>query len=89
MATASAIVPISASDKASGRIALVTGSAVLVSPQVLGALADPLGIAQAYGLTLFLLASAAGMALFANLQAARQAPPPMSHTSLPEGALGR
>ena len=48
----------SAVDRASARISLGNGCAILLTPQLLGSLADSVGIARAYGIVAALLALA-------------------------------
>lgn len=57
------------SDTASGRISLGAGMAILISPQILGTVADYTDIKVAYGLVLVILVLALGVTLRANQQA--------------------
>lgn len=66
LAAASSVVTPSQTDAASGRITLASGSAILVTPQVLGALADQIGIQSAYGIAGVLLVIAVGAVFYAN-----------------------
>lgn len=55
LSVASGLVTPRQSDRASGRVALGAGLAVLTAPQVLGTLADALGIQQAFGVVPLLI----------------------------------
>ncbi|MBN1965535.1 MAG: MFS transporter, partial [Anaerolineae bacterium] len=54
------------SDAASARIVLGAGVAILVAPQLLGTMADQIGVWSAYGLVAVVLVIAAGIAVFAR-----------------------
>jgi fucose permease len=58
MAAAINVVEPHQADRASGRIALVAGAAILITPQTLGALADQVGIKAAYSVAAVFLALA-------------------------------
>ncbi len=60
LSTASGVVKPSQADQASGRLVLASGSAILITPQALGTLADQIGIKGAYGVAgVFLVLAAA------------------------------
>ena len=63
---ASSVAPFHQLDRASSRITMAAGLAILVTPQVLGTLADQIDIKNAYAVAAGFLILAAGMALFAN-----------------------
>jgi MFS family permease len=69
LSTASGIVEPHQADRASGRLALASGSAILITPQVLGTLADQTGIKGAYGVVAVFLV----LALAATVSARRRA----------------
>lgn len=54
------------SNKASGCISLAGGAAILITPQVLGAAADQIGIFNAYGIVMPVLAAVIGVTWYAN-----------------------
>jgi fucose permease len=49
LSVASSVVSPRLSDAASGRVSLAAGAAILIAPQILGSLADQVGISNAYG----------------------------------------
>jgi MFS family permease len=57
----SAAVPPALSDRASGRISLTAGTAVLAAPQVLGTLADQIGLRSAYSGVILLILIVVGL----------------------------
>lgn len=61
LSVASSVVPPRLSDAASGRVSFSAGLAILIAPQILGSLADQVGIANAYGVVAVL--SVAAMAV--------------------------
>lgn len=71
LAIASGIVQPAQSDTASGRVALAGGAAILIAPQVLGTLADAVGIASAYGVVIVLLVAAVSVMLWTTRLAVR------------------
>jgi MFS family permease len=56
---------------ASARTSMASGLAILVGPQILGAVADQLGINRAYGVVPLLVGLALALTIFANQLAAR------------------
>ena len=66
LSAASSVVTPTQADRASGRIALAAGLAILITPQVLGALADQVGIAGAFAVVVVFLALALGAVRAAN-----------------------
>jgi MFS family permease len=62
-------------DRASARITLASGLAILLAPQTLGTAADQIGIERAFGLVVALLVLAAVVSAAANRLAARQSAP--------------
>lgn len=56
-----------AANKASARTSLAAGLAILIAPQVLGSLADRIGMATAFALTGALPLGVLGLVIFANL----------------------
>jgi MFS family permease len=61
-------------DKASARVSMGGGLAILAAPLMLGRVADLVGIRDAFGLVIVLVILAGGMALCALQFSARQAP---------------
>jgi fucose permease len=59
-------VPMSVSDRASGRVTFGSGFAIFLAPQVLGSLADQVGISNAFAVTGMLLIAAMGVVVWAN-----------------------
>jgi len=70
-AASSSVLPHQA-DAASSRITLSAGMAILITPQILGSLADQIGIKNAYGVAAVFLVVAAGAILLASRLALRQ-----------------
>jgi fucose permease len=66
LSAASGVVRTHQSDRASGRITLAAGTAILVTPQALGTLADQVGIKNAYGVAAVFLVLALGAILAAG-----------------------
>ncbi len=66
--TLSAAVGVAAdqSNKASGRISLAGGTAILITPQILGTAADQIGIFNAYGIVVPVLAAVIAVTWYAN-----------------------
>jgi len=58
-------------NKASARVSMASGIAILVAPQVLGAVGDQTGIESAYGIVVFLMTGALIVMLAANWLATR------------------
>jgi fucose permease len=73
LSTASGVVKPSQADQASGRLILGSGSATLITPQVLGMLADQIGIKGAYSVAGLSLVLALVMVQIANRRAAQLA----------------
>jgi fucose permease len=73
LSTASGVVKPSQADQASGRLILASGSAILITPQALGTLADQVGIKGAYGVAGVFLVLALLMVQIANRKAAQLA----------------
>jgi fucose permease len=73
LSTASGVVKPSQADQASGRLILASGSAILITPQALGTLADQIGIKGAYGVAGVFLVLALVMVQIANRKAAQLA----------------
>jgi fucose permease len=71
LSAASGVVMPAQADAASGRIALAAGVAILITPQVLGSLADQIGIQSAYSIVVIFLLIVAGAVLYANRLVAR------------------
>jgi fucose permease len=71
LSTASGVVKPSQADQASGRLILASGSATLITPQVLGALADQIGIKGAYSVAGVFLVLALIVVQIANRKAAQ------------------
>lgn len=63
-------------NRASARVSLAAGLAILVAPQTLAGLADQIGIWNAYAIMPFLLVGAIIVTLVANRMAAEEAPAP-------------
>lgn len=66
LSAASSVVAPPQADAASGRIALAAGLAILITPQVLGTLADQTGIQTAFGIIAAFLLVVAGAVVYAN-----------------------
>lgn len=81
LATASGVVQPSQADQASGRLVLASGSAILITPQVLGTLADQIGIKGAYAVAAVFLGLALVMIQIANYKAAQLAADSGTHAS--------
>ena len=73
LSAASNIVPREQADAASSRVTLASGLAILITPQVLGTLADEIAIKNAYGVVAVFLVVAGGAILAANHRAGRAA----------------
>jgi MFS family permease len=59
-------VPSTLSDRASSRITLGSGFAIFLTPQILGSLADEVGISSAYAVVAVLLVLAVGVVMWSN-----------------------
>lgn len=66
LSLASGTVTSDQSDQASGRVSLGAGAAILIAPQILGAIADQTSIRTAYGMVMVLLVIVLGVVLVAN-----------------------
>ncbi len=75
LSAASGVVTPRQADTASSRITLAAGLAILITPQVLGSLADAIAIRNAYSVVAVFLAAALGAIGLAN-RLARRAPTP-------------
>lgn len=73
LSAASNIVTREQADVASSRVTLASGLAILIAPQILGALADALTLKSAYGVVAAFLIVATGAILAANRRARRPA----------------
>ncbi len=70
LATATNAAPLHA-NKASARVSMASGTAILIAPQVLGTVGDQVGIERAYGIVAVLMTAALLVLLFANRLARR------------------
>jgi hypothetical protein len=69
-------------DVASSRITLAAGMAILITPQILGSLADEIGIRNAYSVAAVFLIVATGAILLAGRLALRQSAGKVTPNSL-------
>jgi MFS family permease len=70
LATATNAVP-SHANKASARVSMASGIAILIAPQVLGSLGDQIGIERAYGIVIIMMIVAMTVTLLAGRLATR------------------
>ena len=70
LATATNVAPLHA-NKASARVSMASGMAILIAPQVLGTVGDQIGIERAYGIVAIIMTAALLVLLSANWLARR------------------
>ena len=70
LAAATNVAPLHA-NKASARVSMASGIAILIAPQVLGTVGDQIGIESAYGIVIFLMTGALIVLFAANWLVAR------------------